>query len=204
MSKKWFIYFVLVVTAAVVTSCEFPPRPPTATPVPSATPTPTLTLTSTPTPTATETLTPTPTLTPDSVQIDTPLRIYEKANRCGKLPPEGARGTITYHSRMGGGFDGKLVVSRLEPKRNYAFSINGYPNQPGSGSLKSQCPKSGSAAAGYCDFDFTTEENGEATLQIVLSMPVGQYRIKFLVKDVNQNYCVALYNDADFLSFEIR
>jgi hypothetical protein len=117
--------------------------------------------------------------------------------------PSGASGWLIYASESDR-FKGEISLTNLLPNHKYLLCLNGKPGQPGNTELGSIGDWYGQE--GYYDFKMIiTDNNGNLPLTELdpdLSrLPAGEYKVKFFVKDIENNYTCVLHND--FLYFKI-
>ena len=114
------------------------------------------------------------------------------------------------HNLGSGGFIGEegilklnLEFSGLKPSTTYIMSVNGKPDKRGNDLLIKQCGEYESTKMGVCDFaEATSDKEGKLVYTGSISLPKGNYDVKFLLKEKMNNYCsVFCY---DYLRFSIK
>ncbi len=98
-----------------------------------------------------------------------------------------------YQAEAIGALKGELQASSLRPNHRYQLTINGYTNHPSNEILMQYDTWNGE---GYYDFKkVTTDSDGLLTTSINIRLPVGEYRVKLLIKDPELNYLVVWNED---------
>jgi hypothetical protein len=153
---------------------------------PTLTPTPTLTLTPEPTP-------PPP---PCTSTLTTSLFPYEPG--CGDVGS--SWGNVQYCQSAPGRFVASVDLHNLKPNGNYVFSFQaaeGDTEADTNSLLGQRCEGRTDSGDAYCDATLQpATAQGDVRYAFSIGLDPGKYVLKFLLKDVDNDYCVAMYNDA--------
>jgi len=98
---------------------------------------------------------------------------------------------------------GEIKLSNLPKiKRRYQLTINGYRNHPSNLILKNHYTTT-KDGQGYYDFKKVfSNKNGQLEAHFKTKLPPGNYRVKFLVKDIKNNWLTVFWEDD--VHFEIK
>lgn len=129
---------------------------------------------------------------PPPATITLPLTPYTKEGPSTPCLIEEASGAISFEDPANGTLPGKITLSGLKPGREYMLTLNEKEGQP------EQLKGYHTGNEGQYDFmAVSTESDGRviADFRLPRPLPTGSYHVKFFVKDVNDDYCIVLYND---------
>lgn len=117
-------------------------------------------------------------------EITTPLIIHNGGYGKGK---------IKYYPTQENQFNCEVMLQELKPGGVYVLTINGEVNRSGNKELQKYNDSSGE---GYWDSSpIEADNSGYIHTQLNVELPESSYDVKFLVKDVKNNWKVILKND---------
>jgi len=108
----------------------------------------------------------------------------------------GSSGKVTYCLESSGAFQANVTLNGLKESHPYALSLNGKVGSPGNDCLPEKYNNEG-----FINRMIQTDKDGSYKEEISIRLKPCEYIVKFLVKDVLNDYKVVLYNDD--LSFTI-
>ena len=109
----------------------------------------------------------------------------------------GSSGEVIYCEESKGRFKGEISLKGLAPSHFYILTINGKPGQDGNDLLPQRYNNEG-----YFDFqEIETDSNGNYKGRFNRKLKIGDYDVKFFVKD-KSDFQIVLHND--FLFFTIN
>ena len=111
--------------------------------------------------------------------------------------------TLNYEKEYLGALKGNIKAIGLEANHKYVLTINGRLEHESNKILIEECELWEPTGEGFCDFaEVVTDQNGSFDFNFGEKLPKGEYKIKFLVKDPNNEWLVVWSKNV--VKFEVK
>lgn len=98
---------------------------------------------------------------------------------------------LKYEKKCAGVFKGSIKATGLYPNHKYVMTLNGRTDHDSNKVLIEECEVYKQTGEGFCDFaESYTDKDGALNLSFEESLPKGKYKIKFLIKDPDDDWKV--------------